>query len=439
MNLVHRLRPIQVIAGAYLVLTFVSAMLLYMPFSLKPGQSLRFIDALFTSASAISVTGLTVTNTSETFSLAGQIILLVVIQLGGIGIMTLGTMVWVVLGKKIGLRNRLIIQLDQNQTSLAGLVRLIRNIFVLVLVIEAVGATILGVYFMRFYPWHEALYLGLFHAVTGFTHSGFDLFGNSLLSFRHDVVVNLTIMALIFCGAIGFPVLIELIHYPSRRKLSLHSRLSLLVYLLLWAIGMLVILTLEYDTSLKHDAWYEKILVSTFQSLTTRSTGLSTTDVSAFQLPTLLFMSLLMFIGASPSSSGGGIRTTTLATVFLAVRSYAKGMQEVTVFGRELDPFDVRKAFVVAVFGVALVVGAILILAVTEPFEAKLLVFEVASAFGTCGLSVGISEELSDIGKIVLMVLMLTGRVGFGAILLMWQGKEKKALFRYPKERIIIG
>ena len=270
-------------------------------------------------------------------------------------------------------------------------------------------------------------------------HSGFDLFGNSLLSFRHDVVVNLTIMALIFCGAIGFPVLIELIHYPSRRKLSLHSRLSLLVYLLLWAIGMLVILTLEYDTSLKHDAWYEKILVSTFQSLTTRSTGLSTTDVSAFQLPTLLFMSLLMFIGASPSSSGGGIRTTTLATVFLAVRSYAKGMQEVTVFGRELDPFDVRKAFVVAVFGVALVVGAILILAVTEPFEAKLLVFEVASAFGTCGLSVGISEELSDIGKIVLMVLMLTGRVGFGAILLMWQGKEKKALFRYPKERIIIG
>ncbi|MFS8580431.1 MAG: TrkH family potassium uptake protein, partial [Novibacillus thermophilus] len=230
-----------------------------------------------------------------------------------------------------------------------------------------------------------------------------------------------------------------LLQYPSRRRLSLHSKLSLIVYVLLWIIGTLFILVIEFDGNLKHDAWHEKILVSAFQSLTTRSAGFATADVRTFQLPTLLMMSLLMFIGASPSSSGGGIRTTTLATVVLAVRSFAKGTKEVSVFGRELDPADVRKAFVVAVFGVSLLVTALLILSVTEPFELKWLAFEIASAFGTCGLSVGITGELSSVGKVVLMVIMLTGRIGFGAILLMWRDKEKKALYSYPKERLIIG
>lgn len=439
MNFVRKLRPIQAISGGYVILTFISAVLLYMPFSLKPGQSLTFIDALFTATSAISVTGLTVANTAETFSLTGQIVLLMTIQLGGIGIITLGSMVWVLLGRKIGLRNRLLIQLDQNQLSLSGLVRFVRYIFMLVLVIEAAGALILGTYFMNFYPVSEAYYMGLFHAITAFTHAGFDIFGDSLLSFRHDYVVNLTMMVLIFCGAIGFPVLIELFNYPERRRLSLHSKLSLFIYILLWVIGAVFIFAVEYDANLRHDTWSEKVLVAAFQSLTTRSTGLATTDVSTFQLPTLLFMSLLMFIGASPSSSGGGIRTTTLGTVVLAVRSYAIGTKDVRVFGRELDPFDVRKAFVVSVFGISLLVIALLILTMTEPFELKLLVFEIASAFGTCGLSVGISGELSHIGKLVLIVLMLTGRIGFGAILLMWQGKERKELFRYPSERIIIG
>ncbi|WP_054950550.1 TrkH family potassium uptake protein [Numidum massiliense] len=439
MNFARRLRPIQAIAGGYALLTVVSALLLFMPFSHQPGQSLAFIDALFVSASAISVTGLTTVNVSETLNLAGQIILLVTIQLGGVGVMTLGTMIWVFLGKKVGLRGRLLIQLDQNQTTLAGLVKLIRNIFAIVLVIEAIGAVILGVYFLREYVWYEALYMGLFHAVTAFTHAGFDLFGNSLLSFRYDYVVNLTVIALIFCGAVGFPVLIELINYPRERKLSLHSKVSLTIYLLLWAIGTLFFFAVEYNYSLQSDAWHEKILISLFQSITTRSTGLSTLDVTTLQLPTLLFMSFNMFIGASPSSCGGGVRTTTLATVYLAVKSYAKGTKEVSVFGRELDPFDVRKAFVVMVFGVSLVIFATLILSITEPFSLELLLFEISSAFGTCGLSVGLSEQLTHLGKTVLIVLMLTGRIGFGTILLVMSGNNKKVLFHYPKERIIIG
>lgn len=427
------------ITGSYLVLMLISGVLLYMPFSLQPGASLSMIDALFTATSALTVTGLTVTNTAETFSLTGQLILLITIQLGGIGIMTLSTMVWVLLGRKIGLRDRLLIQLDQNQVTLSGLVRLTRHIFMFVLVIEALGALILGTYFLQFYAWDKAYYMGLFHAVSGFTHAGFDLFGDSLLSFRHDYVVNVTVMGLIFCGAIGFPVLMELYHYPSRRRLSLHSKLSLLVYVLLWAAGLVFIFGVEYNASLKDDAWHQKLLVSAFQSLTARSTGLATTDVSAFQLPTLLFMSLLMFVGASPSSSGGGIRTTTLATILLAVKAYAKGERDVSVFGRQLDPADVRKAFVVVVFGVALLVLALTVLTMTEPFAMEALVFDAASAFGTTGLSVGVTEQFSAAGKLVLMVLMLTGRIGFGAILLLVQTKEKKALYRYPKERIIIG
>lgn len=410
-----------------------------MPFSLKPGQTLTYIDALFTAVSALSVTGLTVANTAQTFSLTGQLIILATIQLGGVGIMTLGAMISVLLGWKIGLRERLLIQLDQNQISLSGLVKLIRHIFAIVLSIELVGALILGTYFLRFFPWHQAYFFALFHSVSAFTNAGFDLFGDSLLDFRHDYVVNFTFMFLIFCGAIGFPVLIDLLNYPVRKRLSLHSKICLFIYFVLWMIGTLFIFGVEYDQALKNDAWHEKLLVSSFQSLTTRSTGLATADVSLFQPATLLLMSLFMFIGASPSSCGGGIRTTTLAAILLAVKSYARGEKEVTAFGRELHPFDVRKAFVVMVFGVSLFVVAMLVLTVVEPFELEQLVFEGASAFGTCGLSVNVSEKMSAVGKMVLMLLMFVGRIGFGAILLIGQTTGKRALIRYPSERVIVG
>ncbi|MCS1350400.1 TrkH family potassium uptake protein [Mechercharimyces sp. CAU 1602] len=440
MSLRYRLKPIQVIALGYVLLSLISAFLLALPITHEAGRSLSFIDALFVAASAVSVTGLTVVNVSETFNLFGEIVLLFTIQLGGIGMMTLGAVIWLILGKKIGLRDRMLIQWDQNQITLSGLVALIQKILLIALLFEGIGALVLGTYFLRFYAWDTAYYYGIYHSITGFTHAGFDLFGNSLIDFRHDVVVNGTMMVLLFFGGIGFPVIIELFSYRLRRKLSLHSRFSLWIYCLLWGVGFLFFLAMEYNKSLAGEAWHHKIMMAMFQSLTTRSGGFSTLDISTLQLPTLLVFSFLMFIGASPSSSGGGIRTTTFGTVYLAVKSYAKGTSDVNVFGRMLDFYDVRKSFVVSVFGVALVTGAVTVLSITESFELRLLIFEAASAFGTCGLSVGIVDQFSSIGKGVLIVLMLTGRVGFGTILLLVQKQTHHCPpFRYPKERIIVG
>lgn len=441
--------PAQVISGYYLLAVTVAVALLRIPGVHKPGVEVAFIDSVFTAVSAVSVTGLTVVEISETYSLFGYFVIMLILQFGGIGIMALGTFFWILLGRKIGLRSRRLIMADHNQFALSGLVNLIREIIKIILVIELIGAFILGFHFLKYYgTWEEAFLHGLFAAVSATTNGGMSITGNSLVPFANDYFVQLINIILITLGAIGFPVLIEAKEYLFTKRseldyayrFSLFTKLTTLTYGCLLIFGTLIILLLEFQHYLKGVPWHESFFYAFFQSATTRSGGLSTMDVSEFTMPTLLILSAMMFIGASPSSVGGGIRTTTFAINILFIYHFAKGNREVKVFRRELHEADVLKSLVITILASGMCLTSIVILSITEKhLELIEIIFEVCSAFGTTGLSMGITPELSTIGKTVIMLLMFIGRIGLTSFLFIIGGKMTKPNYHYPKERVIIG
>ncbi|WRP08204.1 TrkH family potassium uptake protein [Rossellomorea aquimaris] len=441
----NKLTPAQVIVTFYLIAVTVATILLSLPFAHKPGAEWSFIDAIFTSVSAVSVTGLTVVSTADTFNTVGIFLLIFVLQFGGIGIMTLGTFFWLLVGKKIGLKERRLIMMDQNQSNLSGLVHLLKQILLLIIVIELVGAFILGVYFLSYYPsWQEAFTHGLFASVSATTNAGFDITGQSLIPFKNDYFVQFITIILLTLGAIGFPVLIETKDYllnkqRSKHHFSLFTKITTITFGILLIFGTLVIWLFEYDRFFSGMTWHESFFYSLFQSSSTRSGGLATMNVAEFSTPTLLVLSALMFIGASPSSVGGGIRTTTFALNILFLFHFARGNKTIKVFRREVHEQDIIKSLVVTMVAVLMCFVSVVILTITEDHSLIEIIFEVASAFGTTGLSLGITSDLSSIGKSVIIALMFIGRVGILSFLFMIGGKEKTTKYHYPKERVIIG
>lgn len=442
-----KLSAVQIIALFYIISIFISTGLLSIPFFHKPGVQLTFTDALFTAVSAMSVTGLTVVNTAETFNVAGTFVLAIIFQIGGVGIMTMGTLLWILMGRKIGLAERQWIAIDQNRPTLAGLVSLMKSVLGLAILIEAIGAILLGGYFLfagYLDTWYEAFYYGFFTSVSAFTNSGFDIFGDSLYQFSNDYVVQTIIMILIVLGAVGFPVLIEVRAYLAQRHLkerfrfSLYTKLTTSTFLGLTVAGACLFYVFEQDGLLAGQSWHATFFHSLFHSITVRSCGLAVTDIGKLNDPTLLLLSILMFIGASPSSVGGGIRTTTFIVIMLAVIAYMRGRTEVFVFRRELYQEDVTKSFIVFFVGISLVTYAILGLMVLEPFSFMQILFEVCSAFGTTGISMGITADLSTAGKYILIFLMFIGRIGIVPFLFLLK-KEKRLGYHYPKEKMIIG
>lgn len=441
----NKLTPAQVIVTFYLIAVTVATILLSLPFAHKPGAEWSFIDAIFTSVSAVSVTGLTVVSTADTFNTVGIFLLIFVLQFGGIGIMTLGTFFWLLVGKKIGLKERRLIMMDQNQSNLSGLVLLLKQILLLIIIIELVGAFILGVYFLSYYPsWQEAFIHGLFASVSATTNAGFDITGQSLIPYKNDYFVQFITIILITLGAIGFPVLIETKDYllnkqRSKHHFSLFTKITTITFGLLLVFGTLIIWLFEYNQFFAGMTWHESFFYSLFQSASTRSGGLATMNVAEFSTPTLMVMSALMFIGASPSSVGGGIRTTTFALNILFLFHFARGNQTIKVFRREVHEQDIIKSLVVTMFAILMCFVSVVILTITEDHSLIEIIFEVASAFGTTGLSLGITSDLSSIGKCIIIGLMFIGRVGILAFLFMIGGKEKTTKYHYPKERVIIG
>ncbi len=441
------LTPFRIIIFSYVIAMFIFSLLLFLPISHLPGVNVSYSEALFTSVSAVSVTGLTVVNVSETYSYVGVAFLAIAIQLGGIGIMTLGTFVWMIFGRKIILSQRMLIMVDQNQSNFSGLVNLMRGILFVALAIEIVGALILGTYYLNYFDTvGEAYYQGAFASLSAFTNAGFDVTGQSLIPFANDYFVQFITITLIFAGAIGFPVLMELKQYFSKEnqnfKFSLFTKITTATYFIVFIFFFVSIWLLELGHFYDGLAWHQQLWYSLFNSATARSGGLATMDVSELSLATLLLISGLMIIGASPSSVGGGIRTTTLAVMFLTIRSFALGKSDVKVFGREIHQEDRQKAFIVlSVFIVMLFTAIILIAAFENSGEISLMaiVFEASSAFGTCGLSMGITPHLSLPSQFILMVLMFIGRVGLIAFLFSVRKKETKSYYKYPTERIIIG
>lgn len=443
----HQFSPFRLLVLFYFVAVSVSALLLSLPIFHKPDVDFSIMDGIFTAVSAVSVTGLTVVSIVDTFNTLGTFVLLFIIQIGGIGLMTMSTFIWLIFGKKIGLKERQLIMIDQNQSSLSGMVELMKQILRLILIIETVGFLILGTYYLTYFPTaKEAYYHALFATISATTNAGFDITGQSLIPFAHDYFVQLVHMALMISGAIGFPVLIEVKRYLQHRskiaypyRFTLFTKLTTTTYFILVLVGFVLFLIIEHNASFSDKVWHDRIFTSLFQSVTSRSSGLTTFDVSELTLASQFVLIILMFIGASPSSVGGGIRTTTFAVILLAIYFFAKGRNSIKIFHREIHHEDVTKAFVVAAVAIILFVSSVCFLAYTEPFTLTEIMFEVASAFGTCGLSLGITPHLSTSGKIVIMLLMFTGRIGIVTLLFLIRGKDIRESYHYPKERVIIG
>lgn len=441
----YRFTPAQVIVFYYFLAIGFSFLLLNLPGVYLPGVEVSFIDSLFTAVSAVSVTGLTPISIGDTYSVFGLCMLMLVLQLGGIGIMSIGTFFWLLVKKRIGLRERQLIMVDHNQYSLAGVVGLINQIVRIIFLIEITGGIILTLYFLQYFDtFSEALLNGMFMSVSATTNAGFDITGASMRPYFDDYFVQTVIMILIVLGAIGFPVLIEVKSFFSKKvpnfRFSLFTKITTVTFGLLLVWGALLIFILESFNSFKGLSWHEKIFASLFHSVSSRSAGLTTYDITQFSDATDIFISSLMFIGASPSSVGGGIRTTTFAIALLFLINFARGNNVINIFRREIKLIDVYRSYAVILLAAVMVMTALLILLITEKdVPVVALLFEITSAFGTCGMSLGITSDLSVIGKLIIMVLMFIGRVGLISFLYTLGGKTNKKPYSYPKERVIIG
>lgn len=444
---INWLSPVQLIFLFYFIAVIAATVLLALPAAHQEGVTLPFIDVLFTAVSALSVTGLSTVTIAETFSTTGIVMLAVILQLGGVGVMAVGTFIWMLIGKKIGLRERRLIMADQNQTSFAGIVRLVKEILVVILIIELIGFLILGTYFLQYFPTaKEAYFQGFFGAISATTNGGFDITGQSLVFFRNDYFVQFINMLLIIFGAIGYPVLIEMKSFLFAKgnsrvpfRFTLFTKVTTLTFFGLIVFGTIFIVLLDIDGFFRDKSWHEVLFYSLFQSITTRSGGLSTMDISQLSEPNHLVMSFLMFIGASPSSAGGGIRTTTFALVVIFIVTYARGKRNIRLFNREVYEEDLLKAVTVTLMALIFVFTATVVLLIAEPFDVIPILFEVASAFGTVGISLGITENLSAFSKTVIMILMFIGRVGIITFLFIFQDNKRSGKYHYPKEKMIIG
>lgn len=441
--------PSRILVLGFALVILVGAFLLAMPFASKDGQSLRFLDALFTATSAVCVTGLVVVDTGSHFTRFGQFVIISLIQIGGLGFMTFSTLIAMVLGKKIGLKERILIQESFNQFSLAGLVRLIRNVLLLTVAFEFLGGTILSLRFFFEYPVGRALAFGFFHSVSAFCNAGFDLFGQvfgpftSITHYVSDWTINLTIGGLIILGGLGFPVIIELLKYPQTRHLSLHTKLVVKMTAMLLLIGTIIIFLFEM-TNLKTIAglnWSGKLLGAVFQSITPRTAGYNSLDMSQMRIGTWFILIILMFIGASPSSTGGGIKTTTFGVLLAAVFATINGKEDAEVSERRIAKDLVYKAMTITMLALSWVAFVTLILSLVEPQPFIKLLFEVVSAFGTVGLTTGITPFLSDISRFLIVITMFIGRLGPLTIMvaLAHAKQSSHAAAKYIEDRVIIG
>ena len=445
-KLTKRLSAAQLIVFYYLVAVVVSTILLLLPITQKQNAELAFIDALFISISAVTVTGLSTVDLSQLLSVPGTFIFAIILQFGGIGIMAFGTMLWLISGKKIGLRERVLITTEQNSPTLSGVIRFIRKIFFFFVMIELLGAVVFGTYFLKYFPtWQEAYLQGFFASVSATTNAGFDITGKSLIPFANDYFVLTLNIVLFIIGSLGFPVLMEVSQFLRHKgklpfRFTLFTKITTVTFFILIVIGFIFIYLFEYTHSYSEKTWHQSFFHSLFYSISSRTGGMAISNINEFSVPTILLLSIFMFIGASPSSAGGGIRTTTFAVMLLTIYNYANGNRTIKIFKREIDEEDIIKSFIVFTTGMILCSGAVIILVYIESgFSLMEILFEVSSAFGTVGLSLGITPELSTVGKVIIMILMFIGKIGMFTFLFFMGGKPIKHAYHYPKERIIIG
>lgn len=441
--------PSQAVAGGFLAVILAGTFFLALPFSAADGRSIGIIDALFTSVSSVCVTGLIVKNTPNDFSLFGQLVIIILVQIGGLGYMTSATIISLLLGKRIGLRERLIMKEGLNVLSLEGLVRYTKGILWVTFIIEGLAAVLLAIRFSYDFSLPKALYLGVFHSISSFNNAGFSLFPDNMMGYRGDLPVNIIVLSLVVVGGIGFIVLSDILRYLKREiiTLSLHSKLVLTTSGILIFVGAVLLFLFEFQNSatLQGLTLKEKILASLFHSVIARSAGFNTLDIGKMANDSLFMLIIMMVIGASPGSTGGGIKTTTFAIMIVSLWSTVKGQQDATVFGRRLPVDMTARAFLLTTMVTIIIIVATTVLLLTENKSLIATLFEVASAFGTVGLSTGdggvlsLSGLFSGVGKIVIAITMYVGRLGPLLLSIAVARRAYVQRYRYPEEKVLIG
>ncbi|SET49734.1 trk system potassium uptake protein TrkH [Natronincola peptidivorans] len=440
------LAPTQILVMGFLIVILIGTTLLNLPIASQSGQSIGFIDALFTATSAVCVTGLVVVDTGTYWSTFGKTVILILIQIGGLGFMTMATMFFVLLGKKISLKERLIMQEALNQYTLAGIVKFTQYIILGTFIIQGIGAFLLSFRFIPDYGWGKGIAYSIFHAISAFCNAGFDLIGEGrgLTPYVADPIVNLAIWGLVIIGGIGFSVIVDIINQKSFKRLGLHTKMVLFITALLLSLGFLAFLVLEWNNpeTLGDLSFSGKMLAAFFQSMTPRTAGFNTIPLDGMTNASKMLTIMLMYIGGSPASTAGGIKTATLGVILFTVVSVIKGKEDTELFKRKVSRDIVNRGITVAVIGITLIMIITMLLMITETgFSFEEVLFETTSAFGTVGLSLGITDELSTIGRLIMIFMMFAGRVGplTIAYALARQQKKNKGIIKYPEGKILVG
>lgn len=438
----NKMHPAQVLVLGYLIVILTGAILLHLPIAtIEPG-SMSWVDSLFTATSATAVTGLVVVNTSSAFTVFGQVVIMLLIQFGGLGLMTMSTVLALLIGRRIGIRERLLMQKELGQFTLSGLIKVVLRVLSITAIIEGIGVIILFLKWEPLLGTGKALYFAVFHSISAFCNAGFDLFGNSMQSFSQDFVTLFTISSLVILGGLGFGVISDLGHLRKNHRLTFHSRMVIAITLTLIFLSWSFVFITEYNNpdTLGDLSLEGKALSAYFMGVITRTAGFESVPTGKLKTPTLFVMILLMFIGASPASTGGGIKTTTFGVLAATVFSIIRGKNETTVFKRRVARDTIMDAFAILCLAIFLVFFDLLVLTFAEPTKGFLeLFFETVSAFGTVGLSTGITADLSDLSKFMLILTMYAGRVGPMTVAVALSKKRKSEKYRYPEEKILVG
>ena len=430
MNKLKHISPGRLIVLGFFMVIMIGAFLLMSPFSRRSGVDVSFVDALFTSTSAVCVTGLIAIDTADTFNLFGKTVVAMLIQIGGLGVTSIGVGLILLIGRNVGIKQRMLVKEALNLTSMKGIVKLIKAVIIMTISFEIVGAILSYIVFSKDYRPLDAVGISIFHSIAAFNNSGFDVLGNfqNLSSYRDNILLNLVTCGLIIFGGLGFLTIKEIIEKHSFEKFSLHTKIVITMTGSLLIVGTVL---LKFTENI---SW----LTAFFYSTSARTAGFSTAPLSGFTSAGLFTIVILMFIGASPGSTGGGIKTTTFFAIIKNVYS-ASNNKHCVAFKRELSKNTIAKASIIATLSLTLVVVDTFILSIIEPeFSFMQILFEVTSAFGTVGLSTGITPSLSDLSKLIITLTMFIGRLGPLTMATIWTFKPTSHV-HYLEEDITIG
>ena len=441
MYLIRKLNPYQIVLLSYGLIILIGTLLLMLPISVVGIEPLDFVDALFMSASCVCVSGVSIFDMGQNFSVFGQLIVILLVQIGALGIMTITTIFAVVMGKRIQLRDRLMIQESLQRWSFAGVVKLVIIIVKMTLAFEFLGGLLLTVIF---YPDYGLIgvYYGFWHAISAFCNAGFDILGgNNFANYVFNPLFNIVIFLEVVCGGLGFAVLLDIYQKRGWRNLNISSKLVLVTTAYLICGGAVFIFIFEFNNpdTIGSFNLFNQLMTSTFMAAMVRTSGFSMVDIGSFTEPSLLLIMMLMFIGGSPASTGGGIKTTTIAVIFAAIWSLVRGREDAVIFQRTVPAVVIFRAMSIFFISAAVIFLMSMFLCLSENVPLNKILFESVSMFATVGLPTGTVAKMSDSSRLVIILVMLMGRVGIISFVMALVIRKKKAKIHYPEDRFIVG